>query len=288
MEQLSIFEQLCFCTTRIETVDNNGISYSGTGFFFNLKIDEQRVAPLLITNKHVVRGMKKGFFRITTADQNGNPNYQKHFTISFEQDFEKMWIFHPQDDIDLCALPINVLVNAATQLGNKLFFKSFDNTLIPSSSQIQSFDAIEDIIMIGYPNGLWDSQNNMPIIRRGITATQIKLDYNGQKAFLIDASVFPGSSGSPVLICNNGGYTDKYGNLNWGQSRIFLLGIVNSVFLSNVSGNVDFVTLQTQQLQLIANSRIPNNIGNVIKAEVLLDFIPLFKTATMPPFQQSR
>lgn len=34
MDKLSIMEQLCFSTTRIETKDANGNGYSGTGFFF--------------------------------------------------------------------------------------------------------------------------------------------------------------------------------------------------------------------------------------------------------------
>ena len=42
-------------------------------------------------------------------------------------------------------------------------------------------DAVEDIMMIGYPNALWDSEHNMPIIRKGITATPVWLDHNGKK-----------------------------------------------------------------------------------------------------------
>ena len=59
---------------------------------------------------------------------------------------------------------------------------------------------VEDVLMIGYPNGLWDTTHNMPIIRRGTIATDIKLDYNEKKEFVIDAACFPGSSGSPVLF----------------------------------------------------------------------------------------
>lgn len=59
MEQLSIYEQLCFCTTRIETENSNRNKSAGTGFFFDLNIDDKRV-PLLITNKHVVEGMERG------------------------------------------------------------------------------------------------------------------------------------------------------------------------------------------------------------------------------------
>ena len=33
---LSVIEQLCFSTVRIETTSYEGFSFSGTGFFFNL------------------------------------------------------------------------------------------------------------------------------------------------------------------------------------------------------------------------------------------------------------
>ena len=64
MNNLSIYEQLSFSTTRIETEDEKGRTYSGTGFFFSLKVKDGEV-PLLVTNKHVVKGMEKGGFRKT-------------------------------------------------------------------------------------------------------------------------------------------------------------------------------------------------------------------------------
>ena len=81
MEKLSTLEQICFSTTRIETTDEKGNNYSGTGFFFNLQVDKEKIAPLLITNKHVVKNMKKGLFRFTKAGTDGNPIYKEHFTI---------------------------------------------------------------------------------------------------------------------------------------------------------------------------------------------------------------
>jgi len=40
MDKLSIMEQLCFSTTRIETKDANGNGYSGTGFFSDWNLME--------------------------------------------------------------------------------------------------------------------------------------------------------------------------------------------------------------------------------------------------------
>lgn len=277
MVTLSIHEQLCFSTTRIETEDINDCKYSGTGFFYHLNIND-KIVPLLITNKHVVRNMKKGIFQLTTADANGYPIYTKHHPIIFNDNFEKHWIFHPDSNVDLCVCPINPLLEQAEQLGVKLFYRTLNNRLIPTPEQIRTFDAIEEIIMIGYPNGLWDSVNNMPIIRRGITATPIGLNYEGRKEFIIDAACFPGSSGSPVLLCNVGGYTDKKGNLNWGASRLFLLGILYAGPQLTVTGDIKVVTIPDAHQKALSISSIPNNLGYIIKSERILDFVPIIKS----------
>lgn len=276
MAKLSIYEQLSFCTSRIETEDAHGSSYSGTGFFFNLNLNN-KIVPLLITNKHVVKGMKKGLFRFTTADDDGLPNYKEHFTIEYSDNFENMWFMHPSDDVDLCVLPINPLIEAANKKNRRLFYRSLDNGVIPNEVQKQSIDAVEEITMIGYPNGLWDSLNNMPIIRKGITATNYNLDYNGKKEFVIDAACFPGSSGSPVMLCNVGGYRDKQGNLNWGNSRVYLLGILYAGPQLTVTGDIRVINIPTVQQKAMAVSHVPNNLGYIIKAERILDFIPIFE-----------
>lgn len=275
MDNLSIYEQLAFCTARIETEDFSGNSYSGTGFFFMLNIKGQNV-PLLVTNKHVVRGMKKGKFLCTVADENGNPDYSNHFVFNVENEFERMWTFHPQDDVDLCALAIAPLVRAASIQGKNLFYRTLEESFIPNSTTLKDLDAVEEVVMIGYPNGLWDQVNNMPIIRRGITATNVTLDYNGKKEFLIDAACFPGSSGSPVLICNVGGYTSKFGSLNWGKSRVFLLGILYAGPQMRVTGDLQLITVPENQQKTVSVSQIPNNLGFIIKAERLLELKLLF------------
>jgi hypothetical protein len=276
MNALSILEQLCFSTTRIETENAAGGKFTGTGFFFNLQI-EDKIVPIVITNKHVIQGMNKGMFKLTKSDTNNNPIHSSHFTVSFNTDFEKMWMLHPEAEVDLCILPFNQLVVAAKQMGHSLFYRAFDNTLIPDKMKMETLDVVEDIMMIGYPNGLWDATNNMPIIRRGITATDPKIDYNGKKEFLIDAACFPGSSGSPIIICNKGGYTDKQGTLNWGASRLFFLGILYAGPQLTVTGDIKIVTIPSLQQKALSVSHIPNNLGYIIKSEKILDFIPVIK-----------
>lgn len=275
---LSTMEKLCFSTVRIETNNAAGNNCSGTGFFFNLRIDEE-VVPLIVTNKHVIQGMIKGRFILTECNQDGEPIYKQHFTISIDDGFEKYWIMHPDSQIDICVMPINPIIELAHKQSNKsFFFIPFDNSLIPSKEQLCEIDIAEDIIMVGYPNGLWDAINNMPIVRRGIMATNITLDHNGRREFVIDAACFPGSSGSPVILFNKGGYTDKQGNLNLGSGRLMLLGILYAGPQLTVTGEIKVVTIPNIQQKALSVSHIPNNLGYIIKADTILDFIPIIKS----------
>lgn len=274
MKDLSLSEQLCYVTTRIEA-SNNHVSSTGTGFFFDLKTEEGKIVPLLVTNKHVVKGMTQGKFLFTKADSEGNPLVGDTFKIEFKVDFEKQWIPHPDDTVDICVLPINRLNIAAHKIGHKLFFRTLNNELIPNEEKIKSIDAIEEVCMIGYPNGLWDQKNNLPIVRKGITATPFAIDFGGEKNFLIDMAVFPGSSGSPILLYNNGIYSPKNGGIVMGN-RVFLLGIVCQVFQCCVKGSVNIEPTPIASAQLVSSSNLPINLGIVIKSERLLDFIPIF------------
>lgn len=262
-----ISEFLLHSTVRITSIFNNNMIGTGTGFFFIFTISNIEI-PVIVTNKHVVKNSIKGNFRLSLADANGNWIKNGYIEINCEE-FEKMWIMHPEENIDLCIMPIASLLQKAQEMGKNLYFKSLDKNIIPSFEQIEKLTAIEDILMIGYPNGLWDSYNNMPIIRRGVTATNVKLDYNNKKEFLIDIAVFPGSSGSPVFIYNQGSYPVEDG-IAVGN-RLILLGVLYAGTQMSVEGNVEIIEVPTANIP-ITKSKIPNNIGIIIKIEKLLDF----------------
>lgn len=167
--------------------------------------------------------------------------------------------------------PVAPLLQQAEDAGLKVFFQALQESLIPTPEVLADLGGIEDITMIGYPNGIWDQQNNMPIVRRGITATNPKLDYDGLPVFVIDCACFPGSSGSPVLIFNQGAYTDAHGNMNLGAGRVLLLGVLYAGPQHIAEGEVRTINVPLQQIP-IALSRIPNNLGFVVKSQRILDF----------------
>jgi hypothetical protein len=98
--------------------------------------------------------------------------------------------------------------------------------------------------------------------------------FNNKREFLIDASIFPGSSGSPVLLFNQGTWARRSRDTVIG-SRVKLLGIVWGVMLHTVRGEISIVPAPTQARE-IAVSQIPNNLGVCISASRILEFEPIF------------
>jgi hypothetical protein len=275
MTQLTLLEQLCYCTTRIECTSLAGQTATGTGFFFSIVEDADKTIPFLFTNNHVVRGMTKGRFRFTKADTVGHPLVKDHFIIELDN-FESGWTSHPDTSVDLCAMPIGQILNAAAKQNTNIFFRTFDDKLIPTDEQKKELDVVEDILMIGYPNGIWDEVNNQPIIRKGTSATHPALDYNGKKEFMIDAACFPGSSGSPVLVHNKSGYSTKAGGFVMGSERIHLLGVLYAGPQHTATGEIKVVNVPTLQVPLTI-SRIPNNLGIVLKSERITEMKQVLK-----------
>jgi len=267
---LTVSEQLTHCTVRIECEYKDGTTGTGTGFFFRFAEQGEMHAPAIVTNKHVIDNALKGKIHLTLADLSGAPLIGQHKFFFFE-DFQPRWIYHPSPDVDLCVMPIGPLIHMANEQNVKFFYVGIDRSLIPSQAELSEFTALEDIIMIGYPNGIWDATNNMPIIRRGITATHPNIDYDGQAKFMIDAACFPGSSGSPVFIFNLGGYTTRSCGTVIGPNRVKLLGILHAGPQYTAEGQIKIINVPTTQRPVVLSS-IPNNLGLVIKAAKLFDF----------------
>ena len=65
VSKLSPSEQLAHSTVRIECQLANGLTGTGTGFFFRFAESEGIHVPAIVTNKHVIAGARKGQFLMT-------------------------------------------------------------------------------------------------------------------------------------------------------------------------------------------------------------------------------
>ncbi|MES2939799.1 MAG: serine protease [Pseudomonadota bacterium] len=272
MQVNTLAEQLFFTTVPIKTVLSNGVG-SGTGFFVEHKIGNETYL-FIVTNKHVIAGGHEWQLPFTKKDTD-QPSIGNGFTLTLNPSDSSPWFGHPDPNIDVAVCPLVPLLSAMRDtFGVEVFFRSISTSLIPTLSQIQELDALEPVTFVGYPNGIWDSKNLLPVVRRGTTASPLAVDFDGTPCFVIDASVFGGSSGSPVFVMSQGSWTDKRGTLVIG-SRFFFVGLIAAVFFRTELNQIISVPIPTLD-QPMAEQKEMIDLGVVFKARTVVECIEAF------------
>jgi hypothetical protein len=153
-----------------------------------------------------------------------------------------------------------------------------DYSLVADDAFLQNVTQLDDVAMIGYPDGIWDVVNNQPIFRKGVFATRPNRLYNGKREFIIDMPVYGGSSGSPVLIASDGPWVDRLNNALKTHAPTRLVGVVYKTFIHNDLGKLIAVPIPTVATDEnnAAIVRVPNNLGLVISASRLLEMEDMF------------
>lgn len=275
--------QLIHSTVRLNVLKTDGKKYTGTGFFLQYPATTNTVIPVVVTCWHVVSDGVAGGFYINCTQSNG-VGPEARFAVVITNGFESNWIRHPDTNVDLAILPISSYLRDARQSQLSLQFSSIDFSIIADHDRIQNGGAFQDITFIGYPIGLADELNNLPVVRRGLTASDPAVHYEGQRKFLIDAAVLHGSSGSPVLLFDTG--LAAGGSIRVYPSA-YLIGIISEGVYLNQNGTVTIKEIPSS-LDISVTTEIPLNLGAAISADCLKDFQPILqelvsqKTNTTP------
>jgi len=280
MSSMTTAEMLLYSTMKVTTFEGGVASGSGTGFLYAIRSGESDSIPLLITNKHVLEGADAFAVAFHLKDSRASTEPNGKFWSLRVAFGDADVVMHPDPTIDLCAIPVGGLMNQLADQGKFVFEVSLDESLLPSDGQWDDFDAIEDVLMIGCPRGIYDEANNLPIVRRGTTASSLTKRYNGKDEFLVDMACFPGSSGSPVVLYSTAGYLDKRSKtFRMGATRLYLLGILYSGPLVTNSGKIVLGHLPSVEVTTMMH------LGYVIRSSILkqLANIIIAKYGLLPP-----
>ena len=266
MEINSITKRLLFNTIRVDTVLEDGSEGSGTAFVFS-HTSGSGVHTFVVTNRHLVEGVRSGGL-VFTQKRHGQPALGERFQININ-DFSHAWFLHPNPDVDLAIIPLRPLEQAARDQGAELYYHAIDSHLVPDAAALRALDALEQVIFIGYPSGVWDQVNLMPIMRRGTTATPMELNFEGRPEFLIDAAVYPGSSGSPVFVYQ----PDSLRSAQSGGGKKFLFaGVVAAVFFREEANHLVAAPVPANNRSMVMGSEMID-LGLVIKSESVMTVI---------------
>lgn len=269
MQVQTLIEQLLFSTVRITTTSPQG-SGLGTGFFWMTTPDADGDAHLfLVTNKHVIEGATSAVLHFIGGSADGPHLGQE---VASEVDPSRAFRGHPDPNIDVAVMPLGGLISALRAAGRDVYLRAISEEQAATNESLAAYEPIEPVTFIGYPNGLYDTASLLPIVRRGHSATALTIDYEGKPMFLVDASVFPGSSGSPVFLMRNPSAPDKYGNITiGGPAEVIFLGVVAAVYQRSVpvltAGSADPFVHDTLDIGIVYRASTVGAVAGLLLSE---------------------
>ncbi len=249
-------------TVRIINQSQSDLLSVGTGFFFSYNPDPSWNSRIetIVTNKHVVKDAKILKLTFRTEFNIDDTGTKKDSIRNYDLTNPSFWIYnHPDENVDLCIIFLKPITDYFLKTHNeKLDISFFEKHLIPNDVIMKKITAIEDVIMIGYPEGFIEPKKLYPIVRKGITATPYHIDFNDKKDFLTDIFAIGGSSGSPVILYRNSG------------SHPYLLG-VHYAGLNNNKSNLG-LNAKSSQIIEIFDSYIALKLKDPDQQKVLEEF----------------
>jgi S1-C subfamily serine protease len=190
------------CVVAIGTTNQQAqTSWIGTGFLYGLyesgEGDQKLYKVWLVTNKHVIANLseiqvkfnsledeKTKDYSISLLDENGNPE----------------WFGHPDPDVDVAA----IFVDLGILRSEKRHYRFFQSDIhLGKREELKEIGITEGdrAFVLGFPMGLVSDLKQYTFCRSGAFARVRDYIEGKSNQFILDALVFPGNSGGPVITC---------------------------------------------------------------------------------------
>ena len=184
-------------------VDNpmipNCISWIGTGFLVGYHDDSMQVGQYdiyIVSNKHVFSGNRSVYlkfnphggqpakdYKLDLVDASGKILYKQHFA----------------SNVDVAVEIINVQLLEKDGIDVSYFILGSESFSISELKDIEVSEG-DGVFVLGYPMGNIGSTRQYVMLRGGVVARIHDMLEGHSSDYIIDAFVFPGNSGGPVII----------------------------------------------------------------------------------------
>lgn len=176
-------------------------NWIGTGFLYGALVkksdpNNKSYSVFLVTNKHVLGDHAKVWIKFNSVSGTGSQDFDIPLRA---RNGKELWIRHPDDDVDLSSIFINAKV-LQTKNMRFSFFRDDDHSFTIAQLKSEGVTEGDGVYVLGYPMGLVDSSWQAAICRSGCIARIQDILNAGNGDFLVDASIFPGNSGGPVVL----------------------------------------------------------------------------------------
>jgi S1-C subfamily serine protease len=240
-----------------------GRQYVATGFLYGKLIAQEGEGKtyriFLVTNKHVFNESKTTWLRFNPEGDEPAKEFEARL---IDQNNNRTWLVHPDPEVDLAILSINA--NFLSEQGIRFsFFRSDQHVTTRAQATEVGISEGDGVFILGFPMGMIGEKRNFVIVKQGIIARIRDALTGNAKEFLVDASIFPGNSGGPVVsrpevVAIQG--TKAY-------SSATLLGVVASyVPYQDVA-----VSMQTKRPRVIFEEN--SGLASIVPADYLIEII---------------
>ena len=181
--------------------DEEAKRWIASGFFYGHYLQtaangKKEYRIYLVTNRHVFEDLSLAYLRCNPQVNQPAKEYKlelKDMTGALR------WMTHPNKKIDIAAISINY--NLLEEQGMQVnFFRSDEH--VASIGKMNELGITEGdfAYVLGFPMGLVGEQRNTVIVRSGTIARVRDTLAKANHSFLVDALIFPGNSGGPVVL----------------------------------------------------------------------------------------
>ena len=173
----------------------------GTGFLYGVldtksKGEGKSYFVFLVTNAHVLKGLDNAWVKFNALSGSRSEDFQIKLRA---KNGRESWTRHPDVGVDLGA----VFINATTLQAKNMkfsYFRKDDHAYTIQQMKAEGVSEGDGVYVLGYPMGLVDQTWRATICRQGCIARIQDVLNAGSGDFLIDAPIFPGNSGGPVVL----------------------------------------------------------------------------------------
>jgi hypothetical protein len=191
-----------------------GKTSAGTGFMMSKEIETGKGHIYLVTNVHAIppEGSTKNI-SIRVMTKSGETVVVKSLEVPVlgtDGKYLPTVRLHPKKAFDVAAINIT---ESVVKEHIEAAWIPYDLLATKDKLKAEGITVGDEIFLLGYPDAIYDPRNVHPILREGVIASVPTEDYAFNEAlkkrygfpdqidgFLIDANVFPGSSGSLVIL----------------------------------------------------------------------------------------
>lgn len=174
--------------------------FTATGFLYGQKIqttenDAPQYRVFLVTNRHVFNNLESATLRFNSIGHDPAKEYNLNLRGTFNK---RLWCPHSDPNIDIGVASLNVRKLKDENIRYSYFREDVD---VFGEDQLRGNHITEGdgVFILGFPMGDVGVNQNYVIVRHGTIARIQDTLHDLTADFTMDALIFPGNSGGPVL-----------------------------------------------------------------------------------------